>query len=85
MTATDSKDKNPTRWTKTRLRAALTESMSGYARQGFHYEVHIYRDMAHWRKSCGNLDSLCGDFLPWAEAKKVECSSPVVEGPGALP
>ena len=56
--------------TKTQLRAALTEAMSGYARQGFHYEVHIYRDMAHWRKSCGDLDSLYGDYLPWADAKK---------------
>jgi len=56
--------------TKTKLLAFLTASMRRWAKQGYHYEVHIYRDLEHWRRSCGQHESLTGDFMPWKDAKK---------------
>ena len=55
--------------TKTQLRAFLIKAMSGYASQGLHYEVHIYRDMEHWRQDAGDLESIYG-FMWWGDAKK---------------
>ena len=55
--------------TKTQLRAFLTEAMSGYARQGYHYEAQIYTDMKHWREGVGQHESLYG-FMYWSDAKK---------------
>ena len=56
--------------TKKELRDFLIKQMSPYARQGYHYEAHVYTDKKHWERDAGQHKSLFGEFLTWADAKK---------------